>query len=183
MNKRDLEPRAVENLIRLSAYLKALPPVAEDVTGFDMDSFYDSDAIVKEVNYCATSACAVGHFAIMQGWQVRSNGAKPKNPTPEYMELFDGVDGWMTWATFCRREVGVSCKDGDRFSPIFDWMFGSEWVDADNTANGAAARIDYFLEYGVPDLFIEYGLGVGHDENILDLYSKQIQAITGSQRV
>lgn len=31
------------------------------------------------------------------------------------------------------------------------WCFGEGWVAADNTVHGAAARIEWMLEHGVPE--------------------------------
>lgn len=37
----------------------------------------------------------------------------------------------------------------------WNWLFGSEWEDVDNTPKGAAKRIRIFLESGVPEAFLE----------------------------
>ena len=38
-------------------------------------------------------------------------------------------------------------------SPEFGWIFDGGWARWDNTPHGAAKRIDYLLEHGVPDEF------------------------------
>lgn len=36
-------------------------------------------------------------------------------------------------------------------SVIYDWLFSDGWLDYDNAPEGAAKRILYMLEHGVPD--------------------------------
>jgi len=35
------------------------------------------------------------------------------------------------------------------------WMFDADWELVDNTPEGAAARIEWFLEHGVPDNWVQ----------------------------
>ncbi len=138
-----------ERLMKLSAYLKNLPSQVE----FDMADFHTKIPVVEDntvTHICATSACAVGHYALMEDYDATSWGVKPKVITEDWLRL---TDEWvhperMDWTGFCTKIIGVPAEAGN--SRIFEWLFGSSWETVDNTPRGAAARIDYFLAHGVP---------------------------------
>lgn len=86
-----------------------------------------------EEHECGTVACAVGHAPFVLGLPV------PVAPLARSAK---------NWAVFAEDRLLPSGYIEDC---EFDWMFGEFWVRTDNTARGAAARIYWYLEHGVPD--------------------------------
>lgn len=76
---------------------------------------------------CQTVACAVGY-----------GPAAGVRPLPQDR-------GWMSYAD---RVFGT--HGGDNSNDGFGFMFESKWYSTDNTPEGAAKRIRYVLEHGVP---------------------------------
>ena len=110
------------NLIKLSAYLKT---VEDD---FDMKHFnqYNQHACK---NACGTSACAVGHGP--------SAGIEP---------LKD--ESWIKYS----KRVFIEFTGNEPAELAWEWCFSDEWSEVDNTASGAARRIDYLLEHGLAEV-------------------------------
>ena len=79
-------------------------------------------------SHCNTAACAAGHGPLA--------GIEPLE--------------YETWNAYVRR-CFVDTHYGSGVSREFNWLFASDWTFFDNTPRGAAARIRYFLEHGVPD--------------------------------
>lgn len=50
------------------------------------------------------------------------------------------------WRAYQTRILGATFD-----SPLEDWLLSSLWVQTDNTAIGAAMRLMYVLDYGVPE--------------------------------
>lgn len=118
-----------ENLARLATYLKSLPA---DTPKFQMDRYANNargDEVppysLKEEMECGTAACAAG-YGPMAGIAPRQR------------------EGWNEYIT--RTLIDTSL--GHAFA--WRWCFSCDWADIDNTPHGAAARIEYFLENGVP---------------------------------
>lgn len=147
MKTSDLPFRIENNFRDLANYLRDLP---EDYPHFNMSQFCaipDSDDVehprkyieprdIKEifkanyVNYenplteCGTVACALGH-------------------APFAIDVDPSKFG--SWRQF------ASCNFGfDLHEREMEWCFGWKWYKVDNTPAGAAARIYWFLEHGVP---------------------------------
>lgn len=112
------------NLRTLASYLLTLPAEYPD---FEMASYVrgvDSEALV-EMPECGTAACAAGH-----------------GPKAGVAPLFG-----ETWETYSERAFTKAHRP-------WGWCFSGMWVTADNTAHGAARRILWMLEHGVPaDLY------------------------------
>jgi len=110
------------NLLLLADYLEALP---EDYKHFHMAAYnkdgYDPSQITE--SHCGTAACAVGHAIYVDGL-----------PEPNYDE---------TWNDYSYRIFGVSDEE-------WCWCFGVDWRYIDNTPHGAAKRIRYMVDHGVP---------------------------------
>ena len=136
----EISDQAVKNVKELAEYLKGLSANKNSATAIDFDMEY----FCKEENYkshnCGTSACAVGHFAIMIGAQINE----------DFVVLPDSQKQ-MGWMNFCRTYIGIS-SDNDE-SIVWDWLFSGDWDEVDNTALGAVARIEHFLEHGIPTDF------------------------------
>jgi hypothetical protein len=117
-----------DNLTKLYKHLLALP---EDYRDFDMGDFNNDGENSLEIadrQYdCGTVACAVG-----------------RGPAAG-VRVYKDVD----WFDYCKRVFGVARYGGDDdYGEAFEYLFGSEWVEYDNTPHGAAARIRTYLELG-----------------------------------
>ena len=147
-DKSVLTDEAQANLVELAAYLKNYATkIAEanrlkksnaKATGFDLDHFFEDHHSGKHHN-CSTTACAVGHFAIMRGYDPSFEGVNVEGDTS------------MGWRTFSAKVIGISPSGEHEL--IWDWLFAGVWSECDNTPLGVVARIEYFLEHGVPDDF------------------------------
>jgi len=149
------------NLATLASELEALPA---DYAQFEMDSFIDGDTYrnseaIKQylltnggVASCGTSACAVGHGP--------SAGLFFK---ADEIGIDLGDDELLPdWSKYVRRVFGVAA-----FSDDFNFMFGGNWHDYDNTVHGAAARIRYYLARGVPEAYRAYDSSI-YQEYLID---------------
>lgn len=119
-----------ENLKLLADYLLQLP---EDYKHFDMEFFSDEEEYFPckiQYTHCSTSACAVGHAPYVEGL-----------PKPEVDE---------SWVGYSVRIFGLVSSSYE-----WEWCFSGEWADADNTPHGAAKRILWLLEHGLPEDFHE----------------------------
>jgi hypothetical protein len=119
---------------RLSKLANFLDTVPGD--RFHISTWRDSDSKTVDIAQCDTAACAIG-------W---STCIIPE----EIMRGYICVGGYIDFA-------GISewYYDAPGGSVCFDFLFSGAWVDVDNTAKGAAARIRYFLDKGVPSIFKE----------------------------
>lgn len=133
--KHKLSKKNIANLEKLRDHLAALPT---DYQHFDMSTFYghlgdngDFSCQPSDVKppACGTVACAVGHGPLI--------GIKAKEH--EFWEDYN----FRAFGLYITCEHGVKEED-DRW----EWCFCSKWSDKDNTAQGAAKRIDYILKHG-----------------------------------
>jgi len=117
-----------KKLRKLANYLLSLP---EDYDKFDMTHFFYTDYVhlnlnevgKKTLHTCGTAACALGHAASI--FRV------PK-------------ECW--WGDLAKSLFGI-----DGVSEEWDWCFSGDWADVDNTHYGAAKRILWLLDKGLPD--------------------------------
>lgn len=129
-----------KRLEKLATYLESLP---EDYDHFTMNFFVLSRSQDEEVRYarenggvasCGAVACAVGHgpaAGILVPLQfIRRNCFK---------RLYVA---WYEYAGYLAPEEA------------YNWLFIDDWKDYDNHHWGAAARIRYYLEDGVPKGFL-----------------------------
>lgn len=117
----DVSEQQRANLAQLAAYLRTLPA---DYPDFEMDDYVrgEHSQSLARIPECGTAACAAGHGP--------SAGIAP----------LKGED-WVDYST--RAFANPICE--------WSWCFDASWAKVDNTAHGAAARIEYMLEHGVPD--------------------------------
>jgi hypothetical protein len=122
LGKLGITPEQAANLRQLADYLLTLPAEYPD---FEMDSYVQDDNDHDGKAYvaeCGTAACAAGHGPIAG-----------ITPLPE-----------EEWDDYCYRAF---VNDLGAWS----WCFSGLWSGVDNTAHGAALRIIWMLERGLPD--------------------------------
>jgi len=124
------------NLKTLVRYLSELP---EDYEHFEMSVYNDDDQSgygIKTYGHCRTAACAVGHGPY---------AGIPKHDEEDF------------------EDYSNRCFVGDVGSAEWSWCFSDTWSKVDNTPHGAAKRIQYMLDHGVPEAFKLYG---SHEKGI-----------------
>ncbi|MDH7796400.1 MULTISPECIES: hypothetical protein [unclassified Beijerinckia] len=112
-----------ENLKKLADYLAT----GTTACRFDMGSFCRDeygDDLAPLVHECGTVACAAGHGP--------AAGIEP-------------IKKDESWTTYVRRHFGLSL-----FSDEGMWLFSGSWERSDNTPEGAARRIYWLLDEGLP---------------------------------
>ena len=129
------------NLITLANGL--LSGVRHKGTRFDMRVFCDHSH--GDSDHCGTAGCAVGYGPFF-GIQKHAN---------------------EDWFNYSHRCFINELRDGSG-SDEWDWCFNSYWSRYDNSKRGAAQRIIYMLQYGVPEDW-------GFDKETINLY----KGITG----
>jgi hypothetical protein len=121
----------VENLRKLAAFLRTVPNEK-----FGMQRFADLRhenvwvATPQDVaqHGCGTAGCALG-------WSV-SLFVPPKPRS---------CDNQLTmWKGHSYKHFGI--RSGARW----EWLFGGDWAEGDDTPDGAADRIDWLIEHGLP---------------------------------
>lgn len=123
------------NLRKLAAYLLA----GELKADFNMRDFTDRARGFlpqKEATDCGTVGCAVGHG--------------PFAGIPKTKE--------ETWSDYSYRVFGLFVDS------YWEWCFSDEWEEIDNSPKGAAKRIIYLLEEGLP--VNHFQQMIGNDEII-----------------
>lgn len=160
-------------LVKLSTYLREVDSRPSNLK-FDMETFYSPTP-----HECGSSACAIGHYAIMIGWQPMYGGIAP--PEGQVVETCSiGESNVLGWQVFSRQVLGLSNRGSTEED--WDWLFSGEWGGVDNTALGAAARIDYYLEHGVPDPFSISSSLSKYNETMVDLYKDYRHLETGEDQ-
>lgn len=150
MDKSNIDKDAQVNIKDLAEYLKQFVGVAakaqrisgveRDFIGFDISQYFEEHE--KATKYeCGATACAVGHYAIMRGFRIIENGVRTE------------PHGGYTWKAFSECEIGI--KPTGKQALIWDWLFNGGWAECDNTPLGVVARIEVFLDRGVPEYFVE----------------------------
>lgn len=125
-----------ENLLKLAKFLDELP---EDYEHFDMNTWLASDTNELwpdeiegvDIKACGYAACAIGHAPQALGLTPEQTWSHP------------------TWDAFVEAYFDIDYRESE-------WMFGCDWKEVDNTPQGVAKRIRYFLENGVPEVFNTY---------------------------
>lgn len=121
-----------DNLRKLATYLLEGNLKAK----FDMQMYSDSVfpwGMVSETD-CGTIGCAVGHGP---------HAGIKKLPTE-------------SWLDYSSRVFGLS-----KLSDEWTWCFSQDWYKTDNTSDGAAQRIIYLLDNGMPKDFLDQMVGSG----------------------
>jgi len=80
---------------------------------------------------CGSVGCTVGTCTVLDAENVIENFIN-----------YDGEINFMDWSEYFTGLLG----GGDEW----DWCFGSDWATTDNTPTGAALRIEWLLNNGLP---------------------------------
>ena len=110
-----------ENLKLMADYIETIPQEK-----FDMRLFRTGEQIKHA---CGSVGCVIGHCTILD-----------ERPLP--MDYLGDIEFYAWSLEF----TGV-----DPSSSEWGYLFSSDWGAADNTPTGAASRIRYFLENGLPE--------------------------------
>ena len=124
-----ITPEQQLNLRQLADYLLTLPP---EYPSFAM-ALFTNDGNGWGMHYahkpeCGTAACAVGH-----------------GPNAGFDPLPN-----ETWASYSNRlfiPEGVDDAECSADAEPWQWCFGGDWANIDNSAHGAAQRINYLLAH------------------------------------
>ena len=115
------------NLRKHANYLYALPNESKfDMRNLALDYRGDQIEDVSDVKVCGTIMCSLGYAALCFPRIARRNDS---------------------WDEFCLDIFGMEPFHNWQ---AWDFLFSMNWTDRDNTITGAADRIIYFLEKGVP---------------------------------
>lgn len=112
-----------ENLKKLADYLAT----GNTAMRFNMTGYCSApggSGLNPTEHGCGTVACAVGHGP--------AAGMKPLHN--------------QSWETYSSYAFGLIA-----YSDEWGWCFDPEWAATDNTPEGAAARINWLLDHGLPD--------------------------------
>lgn len=126
-----------DNLLTLANFLDTLPDTAPfsmleyTSLGYDCPAEY---ALGLAPLPCNTAACAVGYG--------------PPAGLPAVADDLSVSGTVIDWRSYSERVFGSSSGDVE-----FEWMFGGSWSRTDNTPQGAAKRIHYYLAHGIPLAF------------------------------
>lgn len=120
-----------ENLEKIAAYTEKRPQ-----EGFNMMQYCQDDRGHSVSHACGTLMCIIGDLPALKGeFSLRSD------------EVHSHVSGQaVDWSSYSGRVTGLD-DSGDEW----EYLFGGDWVYTDNTPKGAAARIRYFIENGLPE--------------------------------
>ena len=81
----------------------------------------------------------------------------------------------VEWSMVAESFMGIGSEH--KTKDILDWINSGEWCDVDNTAIGAAARINYFLKHGLPSAFLVSNSFAKYNETMVALYAGEREAI------
>lgn len=138
--KVELTEEVIGNYKKLSALLKESKPKKFDMSTYakTFEEGYSYEAGVELEPWevyknqgCDTAGCALG-WAVFYGIGV--------------------VGGDWGWGSYYTANFAGEGEYVGRYydDPTFVWCFDPLWEGVDNTPQGAAARIDYMLEHGIP---------------------------------
>lgn len=129
-----------KNLLRMANFIATIPREL-----FDMGSYRKPKNADENDNYwtshvCGSVGCVIGHCTVLD--------------TLENVKKF--VDGdHMSYGLWSDGFTGI-----DSLSDDWEWLFGSTWVDIDNTPLGASLRIKDYLINGLPANWMKQKNGI-----------------------
>jgi hypothetical protein len=113
-----------ENLQRMADYIRTVPREK-----FDMLEFRGGEGKKAE---CDSVGCVIGHCTVLDAENIKAR--------------FTDVDGEIRFAIWSEEFTGLSLHRSG-----WDWCFSADWIYIDNTPEGAALRIEWLIENGLPE--------------------------------
>lgn len=104
-----------------------LAALPKNYEGFRMSTY--STETHKAIHECGTAACAAGHGPAA-GIEAEEDEDWQSYVSRVFFPFLTDRAGWL-------------------------WCFSPAWQSHDNTPHGAAARIRWYLEHGLPEDFLE----------------------------
>ena len=161
MNASVLSIEVQDNLKHLVNFLKLLARQNNPKVIFDLKYAYE--VAYDGIEVISTSIDVVTCFALMKGYKTSSYGVHFSN----------GLN--VEWSMVAESFMGIGSEH--KTKDILDWINSGEWCDVDNTAIGAAARINYFLKHGLPSAFLVSNSFAKYNETMVALYAGEREAI------
>ena len=135
-----------ERLKKLADYLLNKVPANK----FDM-SLYRIGTDREHI--CGTAGCALGWAPAIMA----------PSTFLRYRSEFEDVDDLFT--NISTKYFGI---EGWRYEGDWAYIFSGNWCSIDNTPQGAAARIRFFLDNGVPEKHTDYWWDTSHYQKYLN---------------
>jgi hypothetical protein len=114
-----------ENLQRMADYIRAIPQEKFDMCIFREGGISDTE--------CDSVGCVIGHCTILDAENIKAR--------------FVGPSGAISFARWSEGFTGLDKHGSDG---NWTWCFDSRWGIIDNTPEGAALRIEWLINNGVP---------------------------------
>ncbi len=118
-----MEEQHKTNLLKMADYIETIPQELFDMGGWREDGD-------KYSHECKSIGCVLGHCTILD-----------TDPLPKHFD--DSID-FRKWS---EEFTGINSEYG---SEEWKYLFDADWDSIDNTPTGAAKRIRYFVENGLP---------------------------------
>ncbi len=112
-----------ENLQKMADYIRTIPEEKFDMR--DYRSFDD-----KFSTECDSVACVIGHCTVLDKENI--------------LENFIKSSGNICFTEWSYDFTGIMSNE-------WYWCFSSYWTDTDNTVEGAARRIEWLINNGLPE--------------------------------
>ena len=138
-----------ENLLKLADYLDG--EVTQEQ--FNM-AWYRTANDGRITDFYNTHDC--GSVGCALGWSPFVKGLEPHDC--DYVDLGDDYGEYLNFRDYSARVFDLSSSE-------WTWCFDSYWVKIDNTPSGAAKRIRYLVEHGIP---LEWFAPLPYDPEIYD---------------
>ena len=114
------------NILKLAKFLETLPQEKFHMLNYKLD---------KRGNILSVNEYSCGTIGCALGWAPTALG----NTCTHY----------KSWEEYNELNLGITT------SADWDWCFSGDWVYIDNTPKGAALRLVYLVNNGVPDNYLE----------------------------
>lgn len=110
-----------ENLQRMADYIRTVP---QEKFSMSVYRYGQNQHLPK----CGSVGCVIGHCTILDKANIKQ---------------WRDYEGDIEFGMWSQHFTGI--KD-----EMWEWCFASEWANVDNTTNGAALRIEWLINKGLP---------------------------------
>jgi hypothetical protein len=131
----------IENCRKAANIIRTVPQKYFDMSDYRASRSGSVKIVTINQIGCGTIGCFLGHlpYSGINGF--------------EWNEA-DYMFGVFSFDLFSRRVLGL-----DAYSIEGNWVFGTSWADIDNTPEGAARRMEWLLDNGLPENSIKQRFG------------------------